>query len=172
MIGERMLNALNDQITKELYSSYLYLQLAAWLDKRNLSGMATWMKVQCQEEISHAMIFYNFVNERGGFVNVGAIEKPENEYETILDVWRKVLSHEQLVTASINNLMDIAIEEKDYATRNRLEWFIGEQVEEEANANDIIGKLELVQGGNALFMMDKELGARLFVLPAPLAGGA
>jgi ferritin len=170
MLNEKMLDALNDQITKELYSSYLYLQMAAWLDDHSLPGMATWMKVQAQEEIAHAMIFYNYVSERNGFVDLGAIDKPPASFESVTDVFETTLEHEQKVTASINNLMDIALEIKDYATQNRLEWFIGEQVEEEANAHDILGQLELIGGGHALFMIDKELGARTFVPPSPLAG--
>lgn len=171
MLSERMLNALNDQITKELYSSYLYLQMAAYFDDSSLSGFANWMKVQAQEEASHAMIFYNYVCERGGMVDLGAIEKPPADYADALEVFKKVLAHEEVVTASINNLMDIAREEKDYATQNRLEWFIAEQVEEEATAGDLIGKLELVSGGHGVFMVDKELGARAFNPPSPLAGG-
>lgn len=173
MLSKQLLDGLNDQITKELYSSYLYLQMAAHFNNQSLSGLATWMKVQAQEEIAHAMIFYNYVGERGERVELGAIDKPESDYTSALDVFKKTLAHEQKVTASINNLMSMAIEEKDYATRNRLEWFIGEQVEEEANPSEIIGKLELIgEQGNALFMLDKELGARTFVLPSPLAGAA
>lgn len=173
MLSEGMTQALNEQITKELYSSYLYLQMAAYLDDQNLRGFATWMKAQAQEEIAHAMIFYNYVNERGGRVVLGPIEQPPTDFTSPLDVFEKTLAHEKLVTASINSLMDLAVEEKDYATRNRLEWFIGEQVEEEANPAEIIGKLNLIGGkGGGLFMLDNELGARVFVMPSPLAGGA
>ncbi len=171
MLSEAMTRALNEQITKELYSSYLYLQMAAFLDDASLVGMAAYMKVQAQEEISHAMILYNYVSERGGRVLLGAIDQPPADYSSSLDVFQKTLAHEKLVTASINNLMDMAIDERDYATRNRLEWFIGEQVEEEANASELVGKLELAgDKGSGLFMLDKELGARVFALPSPLAG--
>jgi len=171
MLSEAMTAALNEQITKELYSSYLYLQMAAYLDDQSLPGFATWMKAQAQEEISHAMIFYNYVNERGSRVIVGAIEQPPSEFTSPLDIFEKTLEHEKVVTASINSLMDLAVEERDYATRNRLEWFIGEQVEEESNASDIIGRLGLIgDKGGGLFMLDKELGARVFVMPSPLAG--
>jgi len=172
MLSDGMLNGLNEQITKELYSAYLYLQMAAYFDDENLPGFAAWMKVQSQEEIAHAMIFYNYLNERGGRVILGGFEQPPAEYASPLDVFEKTLGHEQKVTASINNLMDMAVDEKDYATQNRLEWFIKEQVEEEATPTEIIGKLKLVGGqGSGLFMIDRELGARVFTPPAPLAGG-
>jgi ferritin len=170
MLDERMLAALNDQITKELYSSYLYLQMAAWLDARSLSGMAAWMKVQAQEELSHTMIFYNYVTERGGFVELGAIDKPPASFESVEAVFAATLEHEQKVTASINSLMDLALELKDYATRNRLEWFISEQVEEENNVGSILEKVKMIGSGHALYMLDKELASRTFAMPSPLAG--
>jgi len=173
MLSKKVLKALNEQITKELYSSYLYLQMAAWFDSQTLPGLAGWMKVQAQEEIAHAMIFYNYVNERGGAIEVGAIDKPPAKYKSPLDVFETTLKHEQKVTESINNIMDLAIQEKDFATQNRLEWFIGEQVEEEANPTEIIGKLKLIGNqGQGLFMLDKELGVRTFTMPAPLVPGA
>ena len=171
MLSDTMVKALNDQITKEMYSSYLYLQMAAWLENESLSGCAAWMKVQAQEEIAHGMIFYNYVCERGGLVEFGAIDQPGMEYASVMDVFKKVLEHEQFVTASINNLMDIALSEKDYATQRRLDWFISEQVEEEGNAMAIVGKLEMIGGTQGIFMLDKELSARTFVPPSPLAGG-
>ena len=171
MLNDRMLKGLNEQITKELYSSYLYLQMAAWLDDHSFPGMAGWMKTQAQEEISHAMIFYNYVDERGGFVELGAIDKPQAAFESVKAIFESTLEHEQKVTASINALMDLAVELKDYATRNRLEWFIEEQVEEESNAQGILDKVNLIGSGHGLFMLDKELGARTFAVPSPLAGG-
>ena len=171
MLSDKMLKGLNDQITKEIYSSYLYLQMVAWFQNHSLSGFANWMKVQTQEELSHAMILFNFVNERDGFVTLGAVDKPESKFDSVQDVFTKTLAHEQLVTASINNLVTIAIAEQDYATKNRLDWFVDEQVEEEANATELLGKLKLIgNDGNGLFMMDKEVSARAFVMPSPLAG--
>lgn len=173
MIGERMLKVLNEQVTKELFSSYLYLQMAGWFESRTLPGFANWMKVQAQEEAAHAMIFYNYINERGGELDLGIIGKPDSKFASPLAVFEKVAEHESLVTASINNLMDIAIETKDYATKARLDWFISEQVEEESNAAEIIGKLKLAAGqGEALLALDREYAARTFVVPAPLAPGA
>lgn len=170
MLSEPMLKQLNEQITKELYSSYLYLQMAGFLDDRNLAGMANWMKLQAQEEIAHAMIFYNYVDERGGRIEVGGIDKPPAEYDSPLDVFEKTLEHEKKVTASIHSLMDRAVEEKDYATQDRLQWFIAEQVEEEATPAELIAKLKQVGDGNGLFMLDREMAARSFKLPSPLAG--
>jgi len=172
MLSPKLLQALNEQITKELFSSYLYLQMAAWFDSHNLAGMANWMKIQAQEEASHAMIFYNYVTERGGAVELGAIAKPEGNYASAVDVFKATLAHEETVTASINNLVSLAEAEKDYATRGRLLWFVDEQVEEESNAMTLIGTLEMVRDGNGLFQIDRELGTRVFNVPAPLAGGA
>ena len=170
MLSKKMLAALCEQATKELYSSYLYLQMAAWLDHRALAGFANWMKVQAQEETAHAMILYNYINERGGIVDFGPIDKPPADFASPLDVFEATLAHEQKVTALINALMDLAIAEKDYATKSRLDWFVSEQVEEEANASELVGKLKLIgDGGNGLFIIDKELAARVFVAPAPLA---
>lgn len=172
MLSDKMLDGLNDQITKELYSAYLYLQMAAWFDSHSLPGMASWMKVQAQEETSHGMILYNYVNERGGTVVLGAFGKPEGDFAKPLDVFKATLAHEETVTASINNLVSIAEEEKDYASRGRLLWFVDEQVEEESNAMDLIGMLEMVKDGNGLFQVDKDLAARVFNVPSPLAAGA
>lgn len=172
MLSEKMRTALNEQITKEFYSSYLYLQMAAWCEQQSLAGFGNWMRVQAQEENAHGMIFFNFVLERGGMPEMGAIDSPVARYKTILDIFEKTLAHEEIVTASINNLMDLAIKEKDYASKARLDWFISEQVEEEANASAIIGKLKLIgSSNNGLFTVDQEMGARVFVTPAPLAGG-
>ena len=170
MLSDAMVKAVNDQITKELYSSYLYLQMGAWFEGQSLPGFANWMKIQAQEEISHGMIFFNYVCECGGLVELGAIDKPGLGFKSALDVFEKVLEHEKVVTASINNLMDIALSEKHYATQRRLDWFINEQVEEEGNAMDLIGRLKLVSGGQGLFMLDKDLAGRVFVVPSPLAG--
>ncbi|MBN1257331.1 MAG: ferritin [Planctomycetes bacterium] len=170
MLSDKITKQLNEQITKELYSSYLYLQMAAWLDSQTLPGFASWMKIQAQEEIAHAMIFYNYVNERGGVVDLGAIGKPPQDYKSPLQVFEKTLAHEQTVTASINALMKLAISEDDYATKNRLEWFIEEQVEEEANPTEIINKLKIVgDRGDGILLLDQQLGTRVFTPPPPLA---
>lgn len=170
MPSKKMIKALNEQITKELYSAYLYLQMGAWFEDASLPGMANWMKIQAQEESAHAMIFFNYVCETGGFVELGAIDKPICKFDSPKAVFEEVLAHEKKVTKSINDLMALAMKENDFASRNRLEWFIAEQVEEESNANDILGKLKLIgDKGQGIFMIDRELGARVFTPPAELA---
>ena len=168
MLSEKMLTALNTQINREFYSAYFYLQMAAYLEDQSLPGLANWMKVQTQEESAHAMILFNYVCERGELVRLDAIEVPPMDYDSPLEVFEEVLEHEQKVTAMINALMVIANEENDFATRNRLEWFVAEQVEEESNASSLVGALQRIESGNGVFMLDKELAGRVFALPSPL----
>lgn len=171
MLGDKMLKALNDQITKEFQSAYLYLSMSAYFEAENLPGFATWMRIQAQEESCHALILFNHVCERGGRVALGAMDAPAATFESAREAFEKTLAHEQFITDSINNLMDLAIKESDHATRAMLQWFVTEQVEEEANAGQILGRLKLMNGGgNRLFMLDRELGARAFAVPSPLAG--
>ncbi|MCP4395225.1 MAG: ferritin [Alphaproteobacteria bacterium] len=172
MISNTILAALNDQITKEIASGYIYLQMAAWCEDNTLPGFANWMRIQWKEELAHAMIFFNYVHERGAVVELGEIEKPRKEYSSITEVFKEVLKHEESVTASINNIMRLAIEEHDYATKNRLEWFIEEQVEEEATASEVLGKLKMFgDDKRALLMMDKEFEGRTYSDPSPLVKG-
>lgn len=161
MQNEKMVVALNSQINAELYSAYLYLSMAAYFESVNLPGFANWMEIQGQEETGHAMKIYQFMNSRSWRVKLLEIAKPQAEWQSPVAVIREVLAHEQKVTALINNLVDIAIETKDHAVHSFLNWFVNEQVEEEANANDILHKLTLV-GDNSglLLMLDKELGSR------------
>lgn len=169
---KKVVDAFNEQINKELYSSYLYLAMAAWAESEDLPGTANWMKVQAQEEISHAMILFNHVAERGGRVIMGAIKKPDKDFKDLVDVFAKTLKHEEFVTESINNLMALAEKEKDFASRNRLEWFVEEQVEEEANASALLAQAKRVgKDGQGLLMLDKELEARVFTMPSPLVAG-
>lgn len=155
---------INEQINAELYSAYLYLSMAAYCESINLGGFANWMYVQYQEETSHAMKFYRYLNERGGRVSLAAIEKPQAEWKNVIDVFKEVYAHEQKVTALINDLVDLAIQEKDHATANMLQWYVDEQVEEEANASDLVAQLEMINGqGSALLMLDRELKQRTFV---------
>ena len=172
MLSDAMLAALLKQTTAEFYSGYLYLQMSAWFEAQFLPGFANWMRVQAQEETSHAMIFFNYIDERDGDIELGAIDKPPHEYSSPLDVLEKTLEHERKVTASINDLVDQAISEKDHATKNKLDWFVAEQVEEEATAIEIIGRLKLAGGdAQSLLLLDQEMATRTFTLPAPLAGG-
>lgn len=164
MLKERMLTALNEQINAEQYSALLYLSMSAWFADKGLPGFANWMYVQYQEELTHANKFFNYVNERNGKVLLKAIAQMPTDFESIIDVVEKTLAHEQHVTALINNLADIANEERDHATQSFLKWFVDEQVEEEANAQEILDTLKLINGqGNGIFMLDREMRQRTFV---------
>jgi ferritin len=159
-------DALNAQINAEIYSAYLYLAMGAYFDGLGLDGFASWMKVQYEEEMFHAMKFYGFVYERGGSVTMEAIEKPEADFKSVLDVFEKTLEHEKHVTSLINNLYDLAVQEKDYAFQSLLNWFIDEQVEEEDTAGKIVDKIKLAgEKGPGVYMLDQELGARTFTPP-------
>ncbi|MCL3780905.1 ferritin [Prolixibacteraceae bacterium JC049] len=164
MINERLVEALNEQINAELYSSYLYLSMCAYFSAEGFSGMANWMKIQAQEEVSHANKFFDYVNERGGRVTLKPIEGVPTEWEDAQDVFRAVREHESKVTGLVNNLMDIAIAENDHATKSFLQWFVDEQVEEEASVQEICDNLKLINGnGHGLLMLDREMKSRVFV---------
>ena len=166
MLSEKMQKAIKDQINAEVYSSYLYISMAAWCDARQLTGFAHWMKIQTQEEMTHVVKFYNYVNERGGAVTLTAIDGPPTKWDSPLAMMEAVLAHEQKVTGLINGLMDVAMDERDHASMSFLQWFIDEQVEEEASVADVIGKLKMIdQAQGGLYMLDKELAARVFTPP-------
>lgn len=166
MISEKMQAAFCDQINKELYSEYLYLSMKAYFLNLNLNGFATWMDVQVQEEHAHAMGMFDYVIERGGKVELLAIEKPETSWSTPLDVFKAVLKHEEYVTSRINALMDVAEEERDRAATIFLNWYLKEQVEEEANVGGVLAQLEMIgDDKSGLFALDKELATRTFVAP-------
>jgi ferritin len=161
MITKTLQDAINDQINKELYSSYLYLSMAAYFESKNLPGFAKWMHVQEGEERGHAMRLYQFLVDRGGRVMLEAIAAPETEWATSLDLFKQVAEHEAQVTASINGLYELALKEKDYPAQMALQWFITEQVEEEKNAADIVQQLQLIEArGTAVLMLDHQLGKR------------
>ena len=161
MISKIMQEAINDQINKELFSSYLYLSMAAYFEDRNLSGFAHWMRVQEAEERVHAMKFYDFIVERGGKVTLKAIDAPKTEWKSTLEVAEEVAAHEAKVTASIYALYETALKEKDYPAQIMLQWFISEQVEEERNAADIVANLKLIEErGTAVLMLDHRLAKR------------
>lgn len=160
-ISERMVEALNKQINAEIYSAYLYLSMAAFFESKNLKGFANWMKVQWQEELSHAMKIFEFVNERSGRVKLYSIKEPQHEWSSPLEVFKNVYNHEVEVTRRIHELVELAMAEKDYATLNFLQWFVKEQVEEEASALEILEKLKLIADDKvALMMLDGELSKR------------
>ena len=161
MKSKTMQAALNKQINEELASAYIYLAMAGKADQMGLPGFTNWFKLQYQEELAHADRFFNFILERDGEVTLEAIAKPELGDETPLSLFEKSLAHEQHISQCIFNLKDIAREEKDYATDVFLEWFVNEQVEEEANARGVIDQLKMVDGNaNGLFMIDRELANR------------
>ncbi len=161
MITKTMQDAMNDQINKELYSSYLYLSMAAYFEDRNLPGFAHWMRIQETEEREHAMKLYDFLLERGGKVALKAIDAPKTEWASTLEVAQEVAAHEAKVTASIHALYETALKEKDYPTQVMLQWFITEQVEEEKNAAEIVANLKLIEErGTAVLMLDHRLSKR------------
>ena len=158
---KNLLKEMNVQINKEIFSAYLYLSMAAYFDNKNLGGFAFWMEKQAEEEMEHAMKFYHFINEIGERVVLDAISKPESDFGAPVEIFKKVLEHEQYVTSRIHLLYGMAVEEKDYATQVFLQWFVEEQVEEEDHASDILEKLKLAgESGNALLMLDKVSGER------------
>ncbi|EJP6471320.1 ferritin [Clostridium sporogenes] len=166
MLSEKLLNALNSQINFEFYSSYIYLSMASYAESEDLSGFANFFKVQAQEEIFHAMKFYDYVNQMGGRVILEKIDQPKVEYKNILECFEDGFNHEKIVTSRVYNLTDIATEEKEHATISLLKWFIDEQVEEENNFNTIIRKLKRANSNPAvLYMLDDELSTRVFTSP-------
>ncbi len=160
-LSEKMVEALNKQINEEFYSAYLYLAMASYLESQKLKGAAKWMEIQYEEEISHAMKFYAYMNERGARVVLKAIKEPQKEWNSMLEVFQDAYEHEQYITGLINDLANLAIEEKDHATLALLQWFINEQVEEEANTSEIVDKINFVKNSpHGLYMLDRELGER------------
>ena len=167
MISKKMEDALNEQVNAELYSAYLYLSMESYFKSQNLNGFANWMRIQTQEEVMHATKIYDFINERGGRVILKAIEGPPTEWDSTLAVFKAVYEHEQKVTGLINDLVDLAIKEKDHATNSFLQWFVNEQVEEESTADEIVQQLKMVENApGGIFMFDRELGQRVFTPPA------
>jgi len=167
MISEKMQAAFCEQINKELYSEYLYLSMASYFDDLGLKGFANWMRVQVKEERTHALMMYTYVYDVGGKVTLLPIDGPPTEFASPTDVYAQTLEHERFVTSRIHNLVKMAQEENDYASVAFLQWFVTEQVEEEANAKAILDELNLIGGqGQGLLMKDRELAARIFNLPA------
>ena len=160
-LSKKMETAINKQINAEFYSAYLYLSMAAYFEEMNLSGFSAWMRAQTKEEMEHGMKLFDYVFERGGSITLAAIDKPVGKWKNPLDVFQASLAHEQKVTRMISNLYNLAKSEKDHATEIELQWFVSEQVEEEASVSDIIEKLKLVGSkGNGILMLDRELGQR------------
>jgi ferritin len=160
-LSKKMQDALNEQIREELASAYIYLAMAAYCESINLKGFAHWMQEQSNEEMEHAMKFYGYIHERGGRVELKAIDQPPIEFEGPLDVFEKTLAHEQYITDCIHKLYGQAVEEKDYASLGILQWFVDEQVEEESSATEILELLKRIgEKGQGLIMLDRQLAQR------------
>ncbi len=163
-MNKRVEKVLNEQINREYHSAYLYLSMCAYFDSKNLEGFSNFMRVQYQEEVSHAMKFFNHIIERGGRVTLQPISGVKTEWTDVIEVFEDTLAHEKFITKCINELLEVAYEEKDYATINMLQWYVAEQVEEEASVSGILEQLKMIEGkGAGLFMLDREMKARTFV---------
>ncbi len=160
-LSKKMQDALNAQIKEELFSSYIYLSMAAYCEANNLPGFAHWMSVQSQEELEHAMKFFGFVNDRGGRVTLQAIDQPPVDFKSPTAVFEQTLEHEKYITSKIHDLYTLAVEEQDYASQSLLAWFVDEQVEEEKSAGEILAMLKMIgDKGQGLIMLDRQLARR------------
>lgn len=164
-MNQKIQDAFNTHLNAEIYSSYFYLSMSAYLESENLKGMANWMRIQAQEEMTHVMKFYDFIHDRDGQVILKAIEGPKTEWNSPLEIFEEALAHERLVSGLINDLVNLAMSENDHMAVTFLQWFVTEQVEEEANVKEIVDKMKMVgDNGVARFMLDGELSQRV---PAP-----
>lgn len=172
MLDKKMAQALNEQMNREMYSAYLYMSMSACSNRMGLKGFANWFMVQYHEEMFHAMKLFEYVQRQGEDVHLYAIEAPPLEFASQLDMFTQTLTHEQYITKSINDLMDLAVKKKDHATQIFLEWYITEQVEEEENDNDMIAQLKLIgDNPHALLMLDRELAVRATTIPTDFSKG-
>ncbi len=163
-MNKRVEQVLNEQINREYHSAYLYLSMCAYFEEENLDGFSNFMRVQYQEEVSHAMKFFDHIIERGGRVTLQPVAAVKTEWNGVIEVFEDTLKHEKYITKCINDLLEVAYEEKDYATINMLQWYVAEQVEEEASASSILQQLKMIEGkGAGLFMLDREMKNRTFV---------
>lgn len=163
MISQKLQDAINYQINRELFSEYYYLSMASYFNSLSLSGFENFFLVQAQEERFHAMKLYNFLNERGGRVLLQALEAPKTEFASPIEVFELAYEHETVVSGLINDLMDLAIKENDHAVKNHVDWFVEEQVEEEDSMDTVLSKLKLINGeGHGLLILDSELAQRTF----------
>jgi ferritin len=167
MIGKRMQDAMNEQIKHELESAYLYLSMVAYFNAEGLDGMATWMTVQTQEEVAHAMRFFNHLNERSGRVELLPLVQPQKEWVSPLEAFKAAYKHEQFISETIDNLVNVAEEENDNPAKMMLQWFVAEQVEEEDSTRKVVELLERIgDSGHGLIMVDRELGVRQAAAPS------
>ena len=173
MISKRLHDAINAQVNAELWSAYLYLAMSLDAENKGYKGVANWFSVQFQEEQAHARIFMNYLNSRDAKVTLLPIDPVPASWDSVLDMFRQTLEHEKKVTSLINNLAFIATDDRDFASINRLNWFIDEQVEEEESAREMIAAVEAVEGNKyGMYMLDKDLAARTYTAPSPLATAA
>lgn len=167
MLSKKLLKALNEQITHELYAAHLYMSMAAYCDGIDLEGCTNFFLMQAEEERFHAMKFFRYISDKDGEIVFDALDNPHRSYDSALDVFQSALAHEKIVTAKIYDLMDIATEEREYGTISFLNWFVDEQVEEEANFSALIHKFKIaMKDESMLHMLDMELGKRVFTAPA------
>ena len=170
MLSQGIQDAINDQIHHEFHSAYVYLSMSAYLEAASFTGFANWMRIQAKEEVNHAMRLFDYVNDRNGRVVLKALEQPPANFKSVLAVFEDALQHEMKVTRLIHSLYELAKKENDYATQVALQWFINEQVEEEATAGKVVDRLKIAgDDGAALLMLDNELGSRQ--AEAAVAGG-
>jgi ferritin len=172
MISEKMTEALNEQVNREMYSAYLYMSMSAYCNTIGLKGFANWFMVQYHEEMVHAMKIFEYIMRQAGRVRLKPLADPPSDFSSPLDMFEKTLEHERFITRSINERMDLAISERDHATQIFLQWYVNEQVEEEENDNDIIAQLKLI-GDNpqGLLMLDRELAGRMTTVPTDFSKG-
>ncbi len=163
-MNQKIEDAINEQVRAEFYSAFLYLSMSAYCESLSYKGLANWLKIQYQEELTHALKFYQFLLDRGAKVELRALDQPPSDFKSPLHAFEEAYAHEQKVTGMINNLFDLAQKEKDYASQELLHWFIKEQVEEEANTSEIADNLRKVgDDGNGLLLIDDKLATRVFV---------
>ena len=161
MLSKSVQDAINEQIKQEFYSSYLYLSMSAYCDSINLKGSASWMRLQAQEELSHAMKFFDYVSDRSGRVALQAVSQPPAEFKSLQEIFEQALDHEREISRRIHEIYNLAVQEKDYPTQVMLQWFVEEQVEEEKSAEEVVNNLKLIGNNPAgLFMLDGRLGSR------------
>lgn len=170
-ISKELEKALNDQINFEFYSAYIYLGMGGYFNTLNYKGFENWMRVQAQEEMFHAMKLYNYVFDRDGEVTLQDIKAPQKTWESALDAFQNAYEHEQIVTSNFHELTELALKNKDHTTNTFLQWFITEQIEEEANAKGVVDQLKMIgpNNHNAMYMLDRELAQRVYTPPAGAA---
>jgi len=172
MLAPKMEDALNEQLNREMYSAYLYMAMSSHCSNKGLKGFANWFMVQYHEEMFHAMKIYEYINLQGGKAVLKALQQPPSTFVSPLEMYTKTLEHEQFITRSINDLMELAMAQKDHASQIFLQWYVTEQVEEESNDNEIIAQLVIIRDDpNGLMMLDRELAGRVTTVPTEYSKG-